>query len=81
MGIWPLISLRNAEFMANEVPGVHVPKWALEEMEKAGEDRVEAAKRGVEIARKVIEKLSNHCEGFCISAPIGRVDVALEVLK
>ena len=81
VSIWPLISLRNAEFMANEVPGVLVPKWVLEEMEKAGENREEAAKRGVAIARKVMQDLQGACEGFCVSAPLGRIDAALEVIR
>jgi homocysteine S-methyltransferase len=80
VGIWPLVSLRNAEFMANEVPGVHVPKWALEEMEKAGDNRSEAEKRGIEIARRVIRELESRCEGFCVSAPLGRIDTALRTL-
>ena len=29
-GIWPLVSLRNAEFLANEVPGVVVPAAIIE---------------------------------------------------
>ena len=81
VGIWPFVSLRNAEFMANEVPGVSVPQWAIDEMAKAGDDKLEAAKRGVEIARRVMEKLSPSVAGFCISAPLGRVEVALEVIK
>lgn len=80
IGIWPLTSLRNAEFMANEVPGVHVPKWVIEEMAKAGNDANEAAKRGLEIARKCVEKLNANCEGFCVSAPFGKVNVALDVI-
>ena len=39
MGIWPLVSVRNAEFLKNEVPGVSVPDWAVKEMEKAGDDK------------------------------------------
>ena len=31
-GIWPLVSLRNAEFMKNEIPGVHVPDHIIERM-------------------------------------------------
>ncbi len=80
VGIWPLVSLRNAEFMANEVPGVHVPKWALEEMEKAGDDKAEAEKRGIEISRRVMRELESRCEGFCVSAPLGRIDTALRAL-
>ncbi|MEN9722086.1 MAG: hypothetical protein RJB38_72 [Pseudomonadota bacterium] len=78
VGIWPLISLRNAEFMAHEVPGVHVPRWVLEEMEKAGDDRQEAEKRGIAIARRVMDELESHCEGYCVSAPLGRVETALK---
>ncbi len=81
VGVWPLVSLRNAEFMANEVPGVSVPKWCIEEMEKAGDDKQEAVKRGVDIARRVIRELEPVCEGFCLSAPLGRVEVALEVIS
>ena len=81
VGIWPLISMRNAEFMANEVPGVSVPKWVLTEMEKAGENAEEAVKRGIAIAVKAMDALQKSCEGFCVSAPAGRAPVALEALK
>jgi methionine synthase / methylenetetrahydrofolate reductase(NADPH) len=81
VGVWPFVSLRNAEFMANEVPGVFVPQWALEEMAKAGDDKVEAAKRGVGIAQKVMRDVLQVASGFCISAPLGRVDLALETFK
>lgn len=80
VGIWPLTSLRNAEFMANEVPGVHVPKWVLEEMAKAGGNADEASKRGLEIAQKCVSKLNQACEGFCVSAPFGKVHAALHVV-
>ncbi len=81
VGIWPMISMRNAEFMANEVPGVSVPAWVLTEMEKAGDNPAEAVKRGVGIAVRVMEKLAEVCEGFCVSAPAGRAAVALEALR
>ncbi len=81
VGIWPLVSFRNAEFMANEVPGVSVPAWVLEEMERAGDDKEEAVKRGVAIAVKVMQSLARECEGFCVSAPLGRTSVALDALK
>lgn len=81
VGIWPLVSLRNAEFMANEVPGVHVPDWVVEEMEKAGDNSAEAIKRGVEIAMRTMREIGDACEGFCVSAPLGKVDVAIEALR
>jgi homocysteine S-methyltransferase len=81
IGIWPFISYKNAEFMAHEVPGVHVPTWALEKMSKVQDDPLKSVKTGIEIAAQTIKKLWNECEGFAISAPLGRVEVALEVLK
>ena len=44
-GIWPLVSLRNAEFLANEVPGVSVPDAVLERMRRASDHGKEAALR------------------------------------
>jgi methionine synthase I (cobalamin-dependent)/5,10-methylenetetrahydrofolate reductase len=81
VGIWPFVSLRNAEFMANEVPGVVVPKWAVDEMAKAGQDKIEAEKRGIDIANRVIQKITHQSAGFSVSAPLGRTHVALEVIK
>lgn len=81
IGIWPFVSLRNAEFLANEVPGVLVPKWCLEEMAKAGDNREDAIKRGLDIAHKVMDKVYDQCAGFCVSAPLGKVPVGLELIK
>jgi homocysteine S-methyltransferase len=75
------VSLRNAEFMANEVPGVHVPNWVLERMSQAENNPEESIKIGIEIAKKVMQGLEKSCEGFVISAPLGKLPVALETLK
>jgi len=80
-GIWPLVSLRNAEFLANEVPGVSVPPEVLDRMRRASERGKEAAlAEGVMIAREMIASVSGAVAGVQVAAPMGRVDVALEVL-
>jgi methionine synthase I (cobalamin-dependent)/5,10-methylenetetrahydrofolate reductase len=81
IGIWPFVSFKNAEFMAHEVPGVYVPKWALEKMSKVQDDPEASVKTGIEIAAKIMNDLWDSCEGFAISAPLGKVDVALDVMK
>ena len=81
MGIWPLVSLRNAEFLNNELPGVVVPEFALNEMKKADGDKEESVKRGVEIAFKTMENANDIVSGFQVSAPFNRVSVALEVIN
>jgi len=79
-GIWPLVSLRNAEFLANEVPGVSVPETVIARMRKAQERGKEAAlAEGVAIAREMLERIRPLVQGAQVSAPFGRVPVALEV--
>lgn len=78
--VWPLASYRNAEFMNNEVPGVHVPAPILERMSKA--DTKQGARRvGIEIAREMLTALLPHVQGAQISAPFGRYQTAIEVME
>ena len=57
-GIWPLVSLRNAEFLANEVPGVAVPDAVIERMRRANEKSKEhAVREGLAIAREMLERV------------------------
>jgi len=81
-GIWPLLNLRNAEYLANEVPGVSVPDAVVERMRGAQESGADAAlAEGVAIACEMIEAVRPLVQGYHISAPSGRVDVALRVLR
>jgi homocysteine S-methyltransferase len=81
-GIWPLASLRNAEFLANEVPGVNVPQSVVERMRRAQEHGTAAARaEGVTIAAEMIEAVKHLVQGIQVSAPAGRVDAALQVLQ
>jgi methionine synthase / methylenetetrahydrofolate reductase(NADPH) len=80
-GIWPLVSLRNAEFLANEVPGISVPDAVLERMRRAsGAGKESALAEGVRIAREMAVAVRGRVQGIQVSAPLGRVPVALEVL-
>ncbi len=81
-GIWPLVSLRNAEFLANEVPGVSVPDSVLERMRQAsarGKDH--ALAEGVRISQEMLSAVAERVQGVQVAAPLGRVPVALEVLE
>ena len=79
-GIWPLVSLRNAEFLANEVPGVNVPDEVLARMRKAQEKGKEAAlAEGVAIARDMFARVKGAVQGVQVSAPFGKVEIALQV--
>jgi homocysteine S-methyltransferase len=79
-GIWPLLSYRNAQFMNNEVPGVSVPDDVIERMRIASDKGKEHALReGVTIARETLERVRGRVAGVQVSAPLGRVDMALQV--
>ena len=73
-GIWPLKSLRNAEFMANEVPGVTMPPALLKRMARwpSAEDQL---KEGLDIAREIITAIRPAVRGLQLSAPLGQVEL------
>lgn len=79
-GIWPLTSLRNAEFMNNEVPGVSVPPPVMERMRKA-EGKEKAREEGLAIAREALMEVMELVQGVQISAPFGKVQYALDVVE
>jgi methionine synthase / methylenetetrahydrofolate reductase(NADPH) len=79
-GIWPLVSARNADFLANEVPGVTVPKEVLDRMRKANDKSKEhALAEGIAIARESLDRVRGSVQGVQVSAPFGRIELALEV--
>ncbi len=81
-GIWPLVSLRNAEFLANEVPGVTVPDATMTRMRQASERGKDAAlAEGTLIAREMLAAVRGMARGAQVAAPLGKVEVALEVLR
>ncbi|HZI41177.1 MAG TPA: bifunctional homocysteine S-methyltransferase/methylenetetrahydrofolate reductase [Gemmatimonadaceae bacterium] len=81
-GIWPLVSLRNAEFLANEVPGVSVPESVIVRMRKASEKSKEhATAEGIAIAREMLERVRTVVQGVQVSAPFGKVELALQVFS
>ena len=79
-GIWPFTSYKNAEFMANEVPGVVVPKATLERMSQA-KTREQGRALGIGIAQELVAKIRSRVAGFDVSAPFGNVRTALTVLR
>lgn len=78
-GIWPLVSVRNAEFMKNELR-VSVPDSILERM--ARPQTPDAARaEGVAIAREMLIACRQMTQGAQISAPMGRYSSAVDVLE
>jgi methionine synthase / methylenetetrahydrofolate reductase(NADPH) len=81
-GIWPLVSVRNAEFLANEVPGVVVPESIITRMRRANEKSKEhAVAEGIAIAREMLSCVKASVQGVQVSAPFGKVELALDVFR
>jgi methionine synthase I (cobalamin-dependent)/5,10-methylenetetrahydrofolate reductase len=81
-GIWPLVSVRNAEFLANEVPGVVVPDSVISRMRRASDQSKEhAIAEGIAIAREMLDCVRSAVQGVQVSAPFGRVELALRVFE
>ncbi len=79
-GIWPLVSLRNAEFMKNEVPGVYVPDSVIEFIGRY-ETKEDQLKAGIEIAQSMVDKVLSFVNGIQVSAPFGRYPLAVQVAE
>lgn len=77
VGLLPLASHRNAEFLHNEVPGMQVPADVRERMRKAGS---EGRKEGVKIAREMLAAVRSRVAGAYIMPPFERHELALEVV-
>jgi methionine synthase I (cobalamin-dependent)/5,10-methylenetetrahydrofolate reductase len=78
-GIWPLVSVRNAEFMKNELR-VSVPDSILERMSRAATPEA-AREEGIAIAREMLIAIRGMTQGAQISAPQGRYSSAVDVLE
>ena len=79
VGILPLASYRNAEFLHNEVPGMSVPDDIRERMRKAGNGD-EARKEGVAIARDMLFAVKDRVAGAYVMPPFGKYELALRVI-
>jgi methionine synthase / methylenetetrahydrofolate reductase(NADPH) len=76
-GVLPPASLRNAEFLHNELPSIILPEWTLERMRKAEDGRQE----GIKIAREALLELKELLQGVYVMPMFGRYDSAAEVIE
>jgi homocysteine S-methyltransferase len=78
-GIWPLTSLRNAEFMKNELR-ISVPDSVLTRMASVNGSEASRAE-GVAIAREMLSRVRDLVQGVQLSAPFGKYAAAMDVLE
>ena len=80
-GLLPPLSLRNAEYLANEVPGLSIPRRVIDRMHDAAERGPDAeADEGVTIAAEVFEAIRDRVAGVVVSCPGNQVERATPVV-
>lgn len=80
IGVMPLLSSRNAEFLHNEVPGIRLTEEVRERMREA-EEHGYANEEGMAIARELIDAICAHFQGIYIITPFLRYDLSVELAK
>ncbi|HEY6868024.1 MAG TPA: bifunctional homocysteine S-methyltransferase/methylenetetrahydrofolate reductase [Candidatus Eisenbacteria bacterium] len=78
VGLLPLQSFRHAEFLHNEVPGIHIPAWIRDRLRAAGN---EGQRVGVELARDLLGQCRGLANGVYLMPSFGRYENCLEVLE
>jgi len=80
VGILPLYSHRNAEFLHNEVPGMSIPDDIRERMRRAGSGE-SAHAEGVAIAREAALAARETAQGVYVMPPFNKVELAVRVIE
>ena len=78
VGVLPLVSVRHANFLHNEVPGISIPEETRKCIEDAGEDGVKA---GVEIAVELVNQLKAWAGGVYIMPQFHKYDMVAEIIE
>lgn len=78
-GIMPLVSYRNAMFIKNEMPGIHVPDEVVERY-RPDMSRSEAEAVAREISLEMIEKLRTVADGIYFMTPFNRVSLICDII-
>ncbi len=77
MGLMPLYSLKHAQFLHNEIPGISIPPHIMKRIEEAGED---APLEGVRIAQELLREMRGLVQGAYIIPAFGHYELAAEVI-
>jgi len=79
LGILPLVSKRNAEYLHNEVPGINIPDHIRARMDI--EDKVKARMEGISIALDMMRATKDAVQGFYLISPLHRYEISAAILK
>jgi homocysteine S-methyltransferase len=78
VGVLPLVSVRHAAFIHNEVPGISIPETIRARVEANHEN---SAAEGIKIAIELIEQVRTFAQGVYLMPPFNRFDYAAEIIE
>lgn len=79
-GILPLVSYKNAVFLANEMPGIRIPEEIIARYQP-DMGRQEAEETGIALAVELVEKMWGFADGFYVMTPFNRAGMAAGILQ
>ena len=80
LGLMPLASHRNAEFIHNEIPGMQIPSTIRQRMQRVDKGPLARAE-GVRIAQEALLAARDRVRGAYIMPALGRYEAAIEILE
>ncbi len=78
VGVLPLVSLKHANFLNNEVPGISISPKTMNRLEQAGD---QAAQEGVRIAVELIDQIKPWAQGVYIMPQFNRFDLIADIIE
>ena len=81
LGVIPLRTIRHAEFLHYEVPGMNVPEHIRQRMRAHGASTETASREGIEIAVEFMQHARSLSDGVYLMPPFKKYDMAVEILQ
>ena len=79
IGLMPLLSSKNAEFLHNEVPGIKISETIRDRMVKCKDDPIKAGREGIEITKSLIDAALDLFNGIYLITPFLRYELTAEL--
>ncbi|MGG3564180.1 bifunctional homocysteine S-methyltransferase/methylenetetrahydrofolate reductase [Neobacillus rhizosphaerae] len=79
IGLMPLTSSKNAEFLHNEVPGIKISDSIRERMASLNDQPLQAAREGIAITKSLIDAALDLFNGIYLITPFLRYELTAEL--
>lgn len=79
-GILPIVSYKNAQFLNNELPGVHIPDDYVKRF-TMDMSKEEAEEVGIEMAVEIGNKIKPYVDGIYFMTPFNRVSMIVKIIN